>query len=97
MPSGRVEDFCFRLFFSVLLIIFDFFICLSRAGTDEICFSSFKGSGLAHDKIFAGNTLRPKDARKILRKTAQWSDLAHTELSKVFSQMKQKLFFDINN
>lgn len=26
MPSGRVEDFCFRLFFSVLLITFDFFL-----------------------------------------------------------------------
>lgn len=25
MPSGSVEDFCFRLFFSVLLITFDFF------------------------------------------------------------------------
>lgn len=53
MPSGRVEDFCFRLFFSALLIIFDFFLCLSGAGMDGICFSSLKGSGLAHDKIFA--------------------------------------------
>lgn len=26
MPSGRVEDFCSRLFFSVLLITFDFFL-----------------------------------------------------------------------
>jgi len=43
---------------------------------DGICFSSLKGSGLAHDKIFAGNTLRPKDARKIFRKTAVRLDLA---------------------
>lgn len=36
-----------------------FFICRSGAGMDGICFSSLKGSGLAHDKIFAENTLRP--------------------------------------
>ena len=76
MPSGRVEDFCFPLFFSVLLIIFDFFLCLSGAGMDGICFSGLKGSGSAHDKIFAENTLRPKDARKIFRKTAVRPDLA---------------------
>ena len=35
---------------------------------DGICFSSFKGSVFAHDKIFAGNTLRPQGARKIFRK-----------------------------
>ncbi len=36
---------------------------------DGIRFSSFKDSGLAHDKIFAENTLRLKDARAIFRKT----------------------------
>ena len=56
MPSGRVEDFCFRLFFSAPRIICDF-LCRSEIGMDGICFSSLKGSGLAHDKIFAGNTL----------------------------------------
>ena len=34
-------------------------LCLSGTGMDGICFSSFKGSGFAHDKIFAENTLRP--------------------------------------
>ena len=69
MPSGRVEDFCFRLFFSVLLITFDFFICLSGAGTDGICFGSSEGSESARNKIFAENTLCPKGVRKIFRKT----------------------------
>lgn len=75
MPSGRVEDYCFCLFFSVLRIICDF-LCRSEIGMDGICFSSLKGAGLAHDKIFAENTLRLKDARKIFRKTAVWPDLA---------------------
>ncbi|WP_416993616.1 hypothetical protein [Alistipes ihumii] len=42
---------------------------------DGICFSSLKGSGFAHDKIFAENTLRPQGARKIFRKTAMRPDL----------------------
>ena len=66
MPSGRVEDFCFRLLFSVLLIIFDFFYAVTEPVWME---SVFKGSGLAHDKIFAENTLQLKDAREIFRKT----------------------------
>lgn len=52
------------------------FLCRNGAGMDGICFSSLKGSGLAHDKIFAGNTLRTKDARKIFCKTSRRSDLA---------------------
>ena len=43
---------------------------------DGICFSGLKGSGFAHDKIFTGNTLRSKSARKIFRKTARRLDLA---------------------
>ena len=30
MPSGRLEDFCFRLFFSMLLITFDFFYAVAE-------------------------------------------------------------------
>ena len=80
MPSGRLEDFCYfimnrqigqRIGNKVSICL-----CLSGAGMDGICFSSLKGSGLAHDKIFAENTLRPKGARKIFRKTAARPDLA---------------------
>ena len=80
MPSGRVEDFCYfimnwpigqRIGNEVSICL-----CLSGAGMAGICFSSLKGSGLAHDKIFAENTLRPKGARTIFRKTAARPDLA---------------------
>ena len=36
MLSGRLEVFWFLLFFSVLFIIFDFFLCRSGAGMDGI-------------------------------------------------------------
>ncbi len=50
---------------------------------DGICFSSFKGSGFAHDKIFAGNTLRPQEARKIFRKTARRPDLVRASIPRI--------------
>ena len=66
-------------------------LCLSGAGMDGFCFSSLKDSGLAHDKIFAGNTLRSKDARKIFRKTARQSDLASCKSSEIPARTKRNL------
>ena len=62
---------------------------------DGICFSSFKDSGLAHDKIFAGNTLARQSPRQISRKTAQWPDLASCKSSKIPSRPKQTLSIPI--
>ena len=60
-----------------------FFICLSGAGTDGICFGSSKGSESARNKIFAGNTLRSKSARKISRKTARRLDLVRASIPRI--------------
>lgn len=88
MPSGRVEDFCFRLFFSVLLIIFDFFICLSGACTDGICFGSLKGSESARNKIFAENTLRISGEGRFSAKPTCRHDLVRASIPRIPSLPK---------
>ena len=72
----KVGGFLFPFIFLCASHNLRLFLCRSGAGMDGICFGSSKGSGLAHDKIFAENTLRPKGARKIFCKTAARPDLA---------------------
>lgn len=57
MPSGKVEDFCFRLFFSALRIICDF-LCRSEIGMDGICFGSLRRPGILPEQDFRGKYAR---------------------------------------
>ena len=57
MLSGRLEVFWFLLFFVVLFITFDFFLCRSGAGMDGILVQELCKAGLSPSKIFAPNTL----------------------------------------
>lgn len=68
MLSGRLEVFWFLLFFVVLFITFDFFLCRSGAGMDGILVQELCKAGLSPSKIFAPNTLARRERGRFCAK-----------------------------
>jgi hypothetical protein len=69
MLSGRLEVFGFLFLFSVLFITFRlFFYAVAEPVWMVSGFRSMKKKGLAHVKIFAGNTLARRERGRFFAK-----------------------------
>lgn len=64
MPSGKVGDFCSRLFFSVLLIIFDFFL---YALAEPVRMESVSGARKVRNQLATRFSAKPTCRRDLVR------------------------------
>ena len=79
-PIGGNDKRRFRFVYAIAEPVWmNLFRKPSKVGNTAVC------------KIFARNTLRPKDARKISHKTAQWPDLASYKSPEILSRTKRNL------